>query len=80
MVPITDVMFLASKPRKIFFFLIEYIIDLIYYKIKLFLARPKPLTSTVKSRINSDNGTISRSRPGAGIPARIATAPASTGK
>jgi CLIP-associating protein 1/2 len=40
-------------------------------------ARPKPATSTVKSRLNSDNATISRSRPGPGIPTRTPTAPVS---
>lgn len=82
MVPITDMMFLASKPRKIlpFFFLL-----LIYYIVRekniyLFLARPKPSTSTVKSRINSDNGTISRSRAGGAIPPRTNTTPISAGK
>ncbi len=84
MVPITDVMFLASKPRKIFFFrsyfvLIEYIIYFLYYK-NLFLARPKPSTSTVKSRLNSDNGTVTRSRPAAAIPSRTAAPPVSAGK
>lgn len=46
----------------------------------LFLARPKPSTSTVKSRINSDNGTISRSRAGGAIPPRTNTTPISAGK
>ncbi|CAF3365569.1 unnamed protein product [Rotaria sp. Silwood1] len=33
-------------------------------------ARPKPPSSAVKSRLNSDNGTSSRSRPAGGIPTR----------
>jgi hypothetical protein len=88
MVPIADVMFLASKPRKILrFFLCDKRIDSLfvrfYFYQNLFLARPKPSTSTstVKSRLNSDNGASARSRPGAGIPSRnVASTPLSAGK
>ncbi|CAF1338152.1 unnamed protein product [Rotaria magnacalcarata] len=37
-------------------------------------ARPKPPPSTIKSRLNSDNGTSSRSRPAGGIPTRNVSA------
>ncbi|CAF3437384.1 unnamed protein product [Rotaria socialis] len=37
-------------------------------------ARPKPPPSTIKSRLNSDNGTSSRSRPVGGIPTRNVSA------
>ncbi|CAF2342408.1 unnamed protein product [Rotaria sp. Silwood2] len=44
-------------------------------------ARPKPPSSSgVKSRLNSDNGTSSRSRPAVGIPTRHVTASISAGK
>ncbi|CAF5157380.1 unnamed protein product, partial [Rotaria magnacalcarata] len=36
--------------------------------------RPKPPPSTIKSRLNSDNGTSSRSRPAGGIPTRNVSA------
>ena len=94
MVPITDVMFLATKPRKIFLvflslsfnqialFIIQYIYVCVYVSIKnLFLARPKPSTSSaIKPRLNNDISASSRSRPATGILARNIPIPVSAGK
>jgi hypothetical protein len=61
--------FLTSKPRKII------LIDFIFIS-NLFLARPK--SATVRSRLNSDSSTSSRSKPSGGIPTRT-TATTSSG-
>jgi len=61
--------FLTSKPRKII------LIDFIFIS-NLFLARPK--SATVRSRLNSDSSTSSRSKPSCGIPTRT-TATTSSG-
>lgn len=82
MVPTIDVIYLASKPRKIchFLFLINIFLEAIFFFFSfddddrcdnvhflfLILARPKPSpsTTTVKSRLNSGQNGLSRTRPG----------------
>ena len=93
MVPTIDVIYLASKPRKICHvpsrhrFLQEAIFLFFSFdedddddvNVDLFLARPKPSssTTTVKSRLNSDQNSASRSRPGV---TGAGTVPVSAGK
>ena len=91
MVPTIDVIYLASKPRKICHVLSrhQYLQEAIFLffsfdenddgNVRLFLARPKPSssTTTVKSRLNSDQNGASRSRPGV---TSTGTVPVSAGK